>query len=67
LAAIHLSAEQPRLPDAVLAIDALAALVEGLAGRLGDAEPTLRDALGQLRMAYVQVRHDQGRQGQSEV
>jgi hypothetical protein len=56
LAAIHLTAESPRLPDAVLAIDALAALVEGLAGRLGDAEPTLQEALDQLRMAYVQVR-----------
>jgi hypothetical protein len=56
LAAIHLTAESPRLPDAVLAIDALAALVEGLAGRLGDAEPTLREALDQLRIAYVQVR-----------
>jgi hypothetical protein len=56
LAAIHLMAESPRLSDAVLAIDALAALVEALAGRLGDAEPTLREALDQLRMAYVQVR-----------
>jgi hypothetical protein len=56
LAAIHLTAPEPRLPEAVLAIDALAALVEGLPGRLGEAEPTLREALGQLRAAYVQVR-----------
>ena len=60
LAAIHLTAEQPRLPDAVLAIDALAALVEGLTGRLGDAEPSLREALDQLRMAYVHVRGSAG-------
>ena len=56
LAAIHLTAEQPKLADASLAIDALAALVEGLSGRLGEAEPTLREALGQLRAAYLEVR-----------
>lgn len=56
LAAIHLTAEQPKLADASLAIDALAALVEGLTGRLGDAEPTLREALAQLRAAYLEVR-----------
>src|SRR5689334_23180323 len=37
LAAIHLTAPEPNLGEAVLAIDALAALVEGLAGRLGEA------------------------------
>src|SRR5688572_29091980 len=51
LAAIHLTADPPQLVEAVLAIDALVALVEGLEGRLGDAEPTLRDALSQLRAA----------------
>lgn len=56
LAAIHLTAESPKLVEASLAIDALAALVEGLKGRLGEAEPTLRDALVQLRTAYVEVR-----------
>ena len=56
LAAIHLTAEKPKLPEAVLAIDALDHLVEGLQGRLGDAEPTLREALGQLRAAYLEVR-----------
>jgi hypothetical protein len=56
LAAIHLTATEPKLAEAVLAIDALAALVEGLEGRLGDAEPTLREALGQLRAAYLEVR-----------
>lgn len=55
LAAIHLSQEDPRLDDARLAIDAFAALVEGLEGRLGDAEAQLREVLPQLRMAYVQV------------
>lgn len=55
LAAIHLTAPEPKLPEAVLAIDALAALVEGLAGRLGQAEPTLQGALAQLRAAYLEV------------
>jgi hypothetical protein len=55
LAAIHLTAPQPRLPEAVLAIDALAALVGSLEGRLGEAEPTLREALAQLRAAYLDV------------
>ena len=36
LAAIHLSAEQPDLAAASLAIDAMAAVVEGLGDRLGD-------------------------------
>jgi hypothetical protein len=56
LAAIHLTAEQPKLPEASVAIDALAALVEGLSGRLGESEPTLREALSQLRAAYLEVR-----------
>ncbi len=56
LAAIHLTAPEPKLPEATLAIDALAALVEGLSGRLGEAEPTLREALNQLRGAYLEVK-----------
>ena len=56
LAAIHLTAEAPRFVEASLAIDALAALVDGLPGRLGEAEATLRDALTQLRAAYIEVR-----------
>ena len=55
LAAIHLSEEDPDLPAARLAIDAMGQLVDGLAGRLGEAEATLKDALAQLRMAFVQV------------
>ena len=57
LAAIHLTADQPKLVRGPLAIDALAALVDGLAGRLGEAEPTLREALAQLRTAYFEVKH----------
>jgi hypothetical protein len=57
LAAIHLTAAQPKLPEAVLAIDALTGLVEGLQGRLGEPEPMLREALAQLRAAYLEVRN----------
>ena len=54
LGAIHLTAEPPRPAAARLAIDAMGMLVEGLAGRLGESEPTLREALQSLRMVYVQ-------------
>ena len=60
LAAIHLTAEKPDFEEAKLATDALAALVEGLTGRLGDGEPTLKDALHQVRMAYVQRSNESG-------
>ena len=56
LAALHLSLSPPQLDQAQLAIDAMAALVEGLAGRLGDAERQMKDALAQLRLAFVQLR-----------
>jgi hypothetical protein len=55
LAALHLSEQPVNREQARLAVDAMAALVEGLAGRLGDAEPPLRDALAQIRLAYVQL------------
>lgn len=56
LAALHLSQQPPNLAESAMAIDSMAALVEGLAGRLGENEPTLKDALAQLRMAFVQIR-----------
>jgi hypothetical protein len=55
LAAIHLSERPPGLDQARLAIDALGAIVEGLPGRLGEAEPSLVDALAQIRLAFVQI------------
>lgn len=45
----------PDLYQAGIALDAVAAVVEGLGDRLGENEPVLRDALTQLRLAYVQV------------
>jgi hypothetical protein len=55
LAALHLSLDPPQLDQARLAIDALAALVEGLGDRLGPHAKELFTGLSQLRMAYVQI------------
>lgn len=58
LALLHL--ERPEegkldLAEASLAIDALAALVEGLGERLGKYQASLIQALAQLRLAFVQA------------
>ena len=55
LAALHISIDPPQLDQARLAIDALGCLVEGLGGRLGEPLDDLTNALGQLRLAFVQV------------
>jgi hypothetical protein len=60
LAALHLereavNGERPDLEEARLAIDAFAALIDGLGAAFGPNEARLRDALAQLRLAYVQV------------
>jgi hypothetical protein len=60
LAALHLSREQPDFAAARLAIDAMAAVVEGLAGRLGEAESDLVTGLAQIRLAFVQVQAAKG-------
>ena len=55
LGSIHLSQQPPNLAEASVAIDALGAVVDKLPGRLGEAEATMRDALHQIRLAYVAV------------
>lgn len=60
LAAIHLSATPPNLDSSALAIDALGCLVEGLGDRLGEQAPTLRDALANIRLAFVQIKSTHG-------
>ena len=60
LGAIHLSAEQPDLVSASLAIDAMALIVEGLQDRLGPDAQTMRDALANIRMAFVGVKAQTG-------
>jgi adenylosuccinate lyase len=62
LAALHLEREaatggeeKPDLPEASLAIDAMAALVEGLGDKLQPYRAQLQSALDQLRMAFVRL------------
>ena len=62
LAALHLEREaatggeeKPDLAETALAIDAMAALVEGLGEKLQPYRGQLENALNQLRMAFVQV------------
>jgi hypothetical protein len=59
LAMLHLFNDPPSLDEAALAIDAATAIVEKLSGRLGPDEPTLVDAVHQMRLAFVQVRNAQ--------
>jgi hypothetical protein len=56
LAALHLNQQPPNFVDAQLAIDALGAIVEGLGDRLGPDEEPLKDALAQIRLAFVQIK-----------
>ena len=62
LAALHLEREaatggeeKPDLAEAALAIDAMAALVEGLGEKLEPYRGQLEGALNQLRMAFVEL------------
>jgi hypothetical protein len=59
LAAIHLSSVPPDLHAASLAIDAVGFLVDGLGERMGDEHDTMRDALANIRMAFVSVKSQQ--------
>ena len=45
----------PDLASAGLAIDALAALVDGVGDRLGEGEEMLREALQQAQMLFVEI------------
>jgi hypothetical protein len=60
LGAIHLNQQPPNLTEARLAIDAMGAVLDGVRGRLGQDEPTLRSALDQIRLAYVQLSSESG-------
>ena len=60
LAALHLEQDPPNLAEAQLAIDAFAAVVEGLGSRLGEDHQALRDALAQLRLGFVQRKRSAG-------
>jgi hypothetical protein len=56
LAAIHLGASPPDLQQAKLSIDAVACLVDGLGDRIGPDAGAMRDALSNIRLAFVQVK-----------
>lgn len=63
LAALYLSQPEPRVNDARIAIDALAAVLDSLGPRLGEAESALRNALTQLQMAVVEAAKGAGDAG----
>lgn len=67
LAALHLTQQPPNFSEAVVAIDAMGAVTGALAGRLGDAEATLNDALGQIRKAYVQLKSQTAASGEAQA
>jgi hypothetical protein len=56
LAAIKLSQQPPQYSDAQLAIDALSALLEAVADRLGADSGPLRQGLSQLQLAFVELK-----------
>ena len=58
LGAIHLGQQPPKLDEASVAIDAMAAIVDGVGDRLGPNRSVLRDALAQLQMAFVQLKQE---------
>ena len=60
LAAIHLSAQPPRLVESALAIDAMGCIVEGLGARLGPDSVTMSEALSNIRLAFVQIKSSAG-------
>ena len=66
LAAIHLSQQPPNLKDASLAINALGAVMDKLINQLGESEETLKDALHQIRMAYVSLEQRDNMTSESE-
>src|SRR4051812_7448726 len=60
LAALHLGQDPPHLSDAQVAIDALAGILDALGPRMGDNEAPLRQALTQMRMAFVEAKSATG-------
>jgi hypothetical protein len=56
LAALHLGQNPPNLTDAQIAIDALAGILDALGPRMEENGPPLRQALNQMRMAFVEAK-----------
>lgn len=57
LAALHLGQSPPHLAEAQVAIDALAGMIEAVGARMGENGPPLRQALNQMRMAYIEAKN----------
>ena len=57
LAALHLGQDPPTLAEAQVAIDALAGMIDAVGPRMGENGPPLRQALNQMRMAYIEARN----------
>lgn len=60
LATIYLEGDPPAFTDASTVIEAFRAMLDALGDRLGDSEDTMREALGQLQMLFVQVKDSHG-------
>ena len=56
-ATIYLEAEPPAFGEAATMIEAFRAVVEGVGDRLGEHQPMLTEALGQLQMIFVEVKN----------
>lgn len=56
LATIYLEVDPPAFSDASTVIEAFRAMLDALGDGLGDSEDTMREALGQLQMLFVQVK-----------
>ena len=59
LTMIYLEGDPPAFGEAATVIEAFRAVLDALGDRLGDSEPTLREALGQLQMLFVQLKNAQ--------
>ncbi len=57
LAALHLGQQPPNLADAQVAIDALSGMLDAVGPRMGDNGPPLRQALNQMRMAFIEAKN----------
>jgi hypothetical protein len=56
LAALHLGQNPPNLADAQIAIDALAGILDSVGSRMAENGPPLRQALNQMRMAFIEAK-----------
>lgn len=69
LAVLHLNPEDGhplRLGEAAVAIDAMGGMVDALGERLGDHAAPLRDAVTQLRLAFVEIQREAAAGGPGE-